>query len=46
MIHFVFEDTANIVLLCLLLGIGMLSLVCILFLYLATLFLMEDFNDR
>ena len=46
MIHFVFEDTANIAFLCFLLGIGVVTFVCVMSLYFFALFLMEDFNDR
>lgn len=46
MIDFALEDISNIALLCFVLGVGMLSFICVSFLYIATLFIMEDFNDR
>lgn len=41
----VFEDVANIALLCFLLGIGVVTTVVVMFLYLATLFLMEEWFE-
>ena len=46
MIHFVFEDIANIALLCFLLGIGFITFVAVALTYIAAYFLMEDFNER
>ncbi len=41
----VFEDTANIIMLCLLLGLGVFVTVGLLFAYLAALAFMEDHFD-
>lgn len=41
----VFEDVANIALLCFLLGIGVVTTAVVMFLYLATLFLMEEWFE-
>lgn len=46
MIDFSVEDISNIALLCFILGVGAVTFVCIALLYIASLFLMEEFNDR
>lgn len=45
MIHFVFEDVANIMVLCALLGIGAFTFIGVTLIYIASYFLMEHFSD-
>ena len=46
MTDFSVEDISNIALLCFLLGVGFMTFVAVSLLYIASLFLMESFNDR
>ena len=41
----VFDDVTNILLLCLLMGVGVATLLVILLLYIGSLFFMEELND-
>jgi len=41
----IFEDVANVFVLCALLGVGVVALVGLLFMYIAALGIMESLND-
>lgn len=46
MTEFAHEDISNIALLCFVLGVGFITFIGVAAVYIASLFLMEEFNDR